>query len=171
MTEDKPTLLRELQKMNMNFQKLEQISDKQKKRNFKLPWKANVGKAKVKDNWITILLVKSNRNIKFLKGQIIEHTVMVDDQPYLSTTDAVLYYKGKPFVIQPEWSVYPFIPHRHFKQTRDAKELAVGHRLMLNRMKSEQVKQKKGISMGMIIIIILLILGGLYYLISGQGGL
>ena len=44
-------------------------------------------------------------------------TIMVDGVPRISTIDYKLNYKGKPWVIIPEWSLKPFSSSENYEQT------------------------------------------------------
>ena len=155
----------EIEKLNKNFD--EMVSKKETKK-FRVPFAAKVNKKKVRDGWVSICVVNENRSIRFIKAQIKEGTVMIDGAPFLSTTDYMLNYKNRPFLIVPAWSIEPFAPQKNLDEVTEKQKMNVGFRLLLNRLKSEQIKPKANISMGMIIIL-LLVIGGVIYYFSRSG--
>jgi len=152
-------------------QKLDELAGKEEKKksfNFWIPFMAKVGKNRAKKGWATYLVIKENRNIAFEKHPIDEQTVIVDGTPRITTADDVLFYRNKPFVILPNWSVKPFSPTENYNDTMKAQYSSQGSKLLLNRMKKETVENKKTVS-GFTIFIILtgiVILGYFAY----QGG-
>ena len=143
---------------------------KKKKPDFKMPFMARVGKKKVKDGFASICYVNENKGIKFLKAPIREGVVTIEGKPHLATTDYVMNYKNKPFMIIPAWNTKPFSPMADLTKAAEDKTTTVGYRLLLNMMKSEQIKQKPAMSMGIIIILLLAIGGAVYYFTQGGGG-
>lgn len=141
---------------------------KEKKKSFFLPLKGRVGKAKVKKGWATYMIIRENRNVEFIRKPIEQQTVVIDDVPRIATPDEVLSYKGKPFVILPSWSVKPFSPTDNYDATIKGGYAAQGYKLLLSRMKSEVVEEKKKISGMMIWIIIGVIVGGYFLIKSGM---
>lgn len=147
---------------------IEQQAEKTEKK-FKLPGKARVSKSKAKNNYVTVCFINENREVVFKRVQIKEGTFIHDDTPYLATTDYMLTYKSKPFLIVPAWSIKPFSPEQNYDQATREKNTTVGYRLLLNTMKNEMVSTKKKINIA-VILIILGIIGAVAYF-GSQGGL
>ena len=153
-----------IEEMNKKFDEL--VESKQAK-NWKMPWKARIGRIKAKKNWTTVLFINDNREVKFMKLQIDEQTVKADGTPRIASTDYMMTYKRKPFIIIPSWSVKPFSPVDNYEEAEKENMLAVGYRLLLNKMKSEVIKPKMSMSWGLIIVGILILGGVAYYLLKG----
>lgn len=132
-----------------------------KQKEFKLPWRARLNKKQGKANYVTVMKINENRQVNFIKEPIIEQTIMVDDVPRLASGEYVLNYKGKPLLVQPSWSVVPFSPSEHYKDSLKDGSNIVGYRLILNRMKLEAIKIGKKIGGWSIAIILGLIVGAI----------
>lgn len=152
-------------------EKLDMIAEGKKKpkdKKFKLPFRGKVGKGKVKKNWATYLIINENREVDFKKFQIDEQTVVIDGIPKIATPEEMLTYKGKPFVIQPSWSVKPWSLTDSYDQAMRDNYMAQGYRLLLNRMFSEALKLKKKIS-GLVIFIVIVAIVIVGYLVTKGG--
>lgn len=160
------TLKEEMERLNRNF---EELVEKKQVKKFRMPLKGWMGGRKVKNGWATIIYVNENRSLKFMKAPIKEGTVMIDGVPFLATTDYMLNYKNKPVIIVPSWNIEPFAPQKNLDEATDKHKLNVGYRMLLNRLKSEQIKPKASISMGMIIILLVVIGGAIWYFSQGGG--
>jgi hypothetical protein len=147
----------------------EKIEEKGKReKGFKLPWKGKVSKSKVKKGWATYMVIRDNRNIEFTKKPIEEQTVVIDGTPRIATADDTLFYKGKPFYVQPSWSVKPFSPTENYNQTIKEGYASQGYKLLMNRMKNEQLTTKKSFGgIGIFLIIVAIIAIG-YFVIKGM---
>jgi len=140
-----------------------------KKRTFKIPFKGKVNNAKARKGYTTVIVIKENRNIDFVKYPIDEQTFMHDGAPRIATAEEILWYKGKPVIILPNWSTKPFSPTDNYQTTIQKQYGAQGARLLYNRMNMELIKTKKAISgiLVMGIIVGIIVLGYFAY----QGGL
>jgi hypothetical protein len=146
---------------------LNKYDKKQSEKKFSIPFTARVSKAQAKKGWTTVMIARDNRNVEFTKKQIEEQTIMVDGIPRIATADDVLFYKGRPLIILPSWSVKPFSPTDNLKET-DAKSYgSQGYRLLLARMKAEVVEGKKKIGSWIIWVIVGLIAVGYLAMKSG----
>lgn len=154
----------EIDKLNKNF---DDMTSKKEVKKFKLPFGGRVNKKKVKDGWASLCVVNENRAVKFIKAPIKEGTIMLDGAPVIATTDYMLNYKNRPFMIIPSWSVEPFSPSQNLDKAAAEKKLNVGMRLILNRLKSEQIKAKATFSMGLVILILIIIGAAIYYFSTG----
>ena len=141
---------------------------KPKEKSFKIPFKARVGKSKVKKGWVTYCKILDNREVVFEKHPVEEQVAMVDEIPRIVTAEETLTYKGKPFVILPSWSTKPFSPSDNYQDTIAKGYAAQGWKLLLNRMKKEVITAKKQMSPWLIVGVIALIIG-LGYFAQQQG--
>ena len=151
------------------YKEVKESKEKSKKKAFWIPMSAKVGKNKAKKGWATIMLIKENRNIDFVKQPIDEQTVSVDGIPRIATPEETLYYKGKPFIILPSWSIKPFSPTDNYQGSIAANYAAQGFKLSANRLEKGAIENKKKIS-GWLIFGILAGLAVLGYF-AWQGGL
>ena len=139
-----------------------------KKKLFKLPFKAKVGKKKVEQGYTTVLKINDNRVITFEKQKIDDQTIMVDGVPRIATADEILSYKGKPFIIQPSWSTKPFSPTDNYAGAVRDSYTTQGWRLLLSRLKSDAIIAKKKVN-GMLIFGIIIVVVVLGYLVTKGG--
>ena len=153
----------------IEIKKLLEEQDKSKAKNFVLPWKAKVGKAKVRKNWATLCYINDNKEATFKRVQIDEQTTLVDGSPRLARPSDMLTYKGKPFIIQPSWSVEPFSPSKNQSETEQKQMSSNGYKLLLNKMKKEVISTKKQIS-GVVVFVIIVVIIGLGYM-AVKGGM
>lgn len=137
---DETTLKDDIHKINENFEKLLASG---KVKGFRLPSSGKLNNAKLKKNYITVISIGNNRELKFSKVPIEDGTVVMDKIPKLATTDYMLTYKGKPVVILPEWSVKPFSPSENYSETVKNQMDTAGHALLLSKYESGKVEEKK----------------------------
>jgi hypothetical protein len=164
--EDKEESLKELLKRNNKI--LQDLMVKSEPSKFKLPFKAKLSKGNIKKDFITVMLIYENGNTEYIKAPIKNGTIDVDGIPRLSTSDYTLYYKGKPMIILPAWSLQPFSPVGNYSDTVRNDMTIAGRRLILERMKLDVLKPK-GAGFGAIgwIILIIVLVGAGYYLFKG----
>jgi len=165
--EQKEKSLKELIK-EMN-EKLDDVKKKKKdkRESFWIPWKGKVGRMKAKKGWATYMIIQENGNIKFEKHPIEEQTVVVDGTPRIATPEEVLYYKNKPFIIQPSWSVKPFSPTENLKETVNKEYSSHGYKLLLNRMQNEAIKPKRSMSWAVGLLIVAAVIAAGYFAFKG----
>jgi hypothetical protein len=162
--EENTTLKDEVRKLNENFSKL---MESEKVKGVKL--RKSPSKSKVKNNYIYVLYIQDNGEIKPMSVQVEEGTTAIDGIPRLATSEYRLTYKGKPAIIQPSWSVKPFSPVDHYEETVKEQMASQGYRLLLNRLEQGKLKAKKKLSGAAIffIIIALIVIG--YLAMQGLG--
>jgi len=115
-----------------------------KEKKFRFPWAKKVGRSQRKKNYVTVLLINENGSYNFKKYQINEQTIMHDLVPRLATTDYVLFNKkGNPMIILPSWSVEPFSPKQNFTASLENGSNKKGYQILMSKMKSEVVSEKK----------------------------
>lgn len=144
-----------------------------KKKKFRLPWRARVGKAKVKKNWIGVWRLNENRTITPFKTKI-EEGVFEDKEgsPFLGMSEYVWYWKNKPIIITPSWSFEPIGSKRLTEDAVRLQTLNVGRKLLKNHLERGQMETaKKKFGMGPIIIIgVLAVIGYFIYKSGAFGG-
>jgi len=146
----------------------EQENKKVKKKKFKLPFGKKVSTGQKKKNYITLIKINENGQMKFDKVRITDQTIIEDKIPRLATAQYVLYYKKNPFIILPSWSVEPFSPVKNFKESLENGSNKKGYAILLEAMKKEQIGSKKPMGNFIKIAIGLIIVGIIAYaFISG----
>lgn len=141
----------------------EVIIEKEKEKKFKLPWKAKLGKNKLKKGWIIVMTFKDNRNVDFERQPVEDSTYKIKDGTIHTTEDKdVFFYKGKPIVLQPTKRLNPHNPLSGENQT-------YGQKYVMAKMLAEVIKKSKKIS-GMLIFIIIAGLIAAYYFFTRGGG-
>ena len=139
-----------------------------KKKKFKIPFGKKVGTAKKKQNYVTIMKINENGQIKFDIKRIESQTIMEDKIPRLATTQYVMYYKKNPVIILPSWSVEPFSPVSNLKESLTNGNNVKGYAILLEKMQQEQLGTKKPLG-GMVKLILGVALAAIigYAFISG----
>jgi hypothetical protein len=124
--------------------KLEEITTpKGKKKKFKLPSGAKVGKGQAKKNYVTILKANENGHGQWIKEQIKEQTVIIDGIPRLATSEYIINIGKNPIMVIPSWSIQPINFRKiHEASLADGSNTA-GYQLILNSMKLNLVGGKK----------------------------
>lgn len=135
----------DLEEIKGLMQEREQVKEKK----FKLPFGKKVSKSQRKKGWVTVIKINNNGALDIKKTQANQQTIMEDDVPRLATPDHILQWKGNPVIILPEWSVEPFSPVQHFKQSMENNSNSKGYKILLAKMLEVQSAGKK--SMGGII--------------------
>lgn len=135
----------------------ETVADKRQEKKSKLERKLKLTTGKKKRNYVVILKINENRDLEIVKEPIQNQSVTIDGVPRLATGEHVLNYKKEPILIQPSWSVEPFAPSKHFKESLEDGSNTRGYSILLARMKEGAISAKKnigwGLSIGMIIIL------------------
>ena len=141
-----------------NIEKI--LSEPKKKKIFRLPSKAKVGNMKMKDGYATIMVIKENKNVDFVKERIVDGTIKLEDTFHAVAPKDVFFYKGKPLMIQYKSKLNPYNPLNEKHET-------YGQKWVMAKMMGDKLTSKKrmglGISIGLIIIAGIVI----YSLIAG----
>lgn len=144
-------------------------SKEKKKKEFRLPRGKKVSTGKKKNNYVTLMKINENGQIKFDTVQITDQTLMENKIPRLAANKYVLYYKKNPIIILPSWRVEPFNPTKDFEESLTDGSNTKGYAILLERMQKEQLGVKK--PMGNIVkVIIGLVIAAIigYAFISGS---
>jgi len=145
------------------------LEEEKKVKRWKIPFFARVSGRKAQKGWATIMVIKDNGEVEFIKNQIKDGVVNVDNFPRIATIDHKLAYKGKPLYIIPSWSMKPFSAVENYAQTEQEKMNIAGRRAVLSVLESEKIKQKKDFgSLGWILIGVVVV-GAIWYFGKQQG--
>lgn len=121
--------------------KTEKLKENEKK--FKFPLGKKVGKSQKKKNFVTVLIVNENGNYDFKKYQIQDQTILHDLIPRLASAGHVMSdKKGSPLIILPSWSLEPFSPLEHYKNSLINGNNVVGYKILMAKMLKDQVNPK-----------------------------
>jgi len=137
----------------------------------KIPWKARLGKRRIRQGWASVLYIKNNKSVDFVKAPIQDNIIKVGDLIHEATPDDILIYKGKPMLIIPEWREKPIRPWRPKEDYEEADEqdgLTTTQRHIISNLEQGVVTSKKKITtMGWVLLGVGII--ALFYFFS-QGG-
>jgi len=138
------------------------IQKQRSSKSFKMPFRGKIGNKKLKDGFATVIEIGENNVIDFKKEQIVDGTIKLRETFHAVDTEDILTYKGKPVLIIPKKSKYPYNPNLTDRNT------TYSQKHIMSRMQNEVlgVAKKMGV-MGMSIGA--LILGGvlIYALVAG----
>ncbi len=168
MEEVKETSLKDtLQNIN---KKLAELTEKKEieEISFWSKWKFwnNVSKAQVKRNWVQIIYLSDNKNLRILKAPIDENVILVDNIPHTVDASEIFLYKGKPTVIVLSWSIKPLSATQNLKDTKEAGNSTLGWEYIMNYLKKTEIKSIKNMGVMVWIIVGAIAIGGVYYLIK-----
>lgn len=149
MTEEQTTSLRDEIK---NLKELvSETSTKKKKgpKPFRLPLKARLGRAKLRQGYVTVAVINDSMGIDFIKEPLVDGTIKLNDTFHAIEEFDIFNYKGKPFIFQPKSKLNPYNPLAGKHET-------YGQKYVMARMESDKITNKKkvglGISIGVLII-------------------
>jgi len=147
-------------------------NEKVKEKKWKFPFGTKPGKSQRKKNYVCTLVINENGHYEFKKYQIKDQTFLHDTIPRLASSGYVMFNKkGIPLVILPNWSVKPFSPMENYQESLIDGSNTTGYRLLMARMQSEKVDEKKKIAGWVKWVIGFIIVGGIIFaLVSGGGG-
>ena len=119
-----------------------------------------------KKGFVKYIFIGENLVIRTFKIQVDEGTTLIDKIPRIATAEYIMSWDGDPTIIQPAWTVEPFLPSKNFDEATRDKMLSAGYRLLANRIELGQVKGKKNLPGWLIFagVIALIVVG--YLLLS-----
>ena len=131
-------------------------------------WKfwQNLTKGNIKRNWVNIVYISDNKNLRILKAPIDENVIMIDNIPHVVNASDIMLHKGKPTIIVPSWSLTPFSPSQNITETNNAGNSTRGWEYVMNYLKKTEIKAIKNAGAMMWIIGGIVVIGGLYYIIK-----
>jgi plasmid maintenance system killer protein len=135
------------ERINKNLdKKLKEIEEKKSKKKFNIPFWKRVGTAKKKQNYVTLIKLNENGQIKFDVKQIKNQTIMEEGIPRLATSEYVFHFKKNPCIILPSWSFKPLSASENSKESLENGNNIKGYAILLEKMQQEQLGAKKQIS-------------------------
>lgn len=138
-----------------------------KKWNLPFMTRTGMGKNKKRKGYVIFVNIGLNKAVTFIKAPIEEGVAMVNNTPHVVSPEDILIWKNKiPMVIQPQWSEKPFSLRQHHKETVENNETSMGWEYIMNYILKTQIKLKKQISTGLIIIGVIAVAALGYYLIK-----
>jgi len=163
MEEQKKSLVETLNNISKNLDAL--VAEKKVKK-WSLPWRARfLGKKKKRKGYAVFMHLGNNKAVTFVKAQVEEGVAMVNGIPHVVSPEDIYIWKNKiPIVIQPEYSEHPLRASDHYEAVESKKEGSRGWLFFVNYMMKNQIKEKKQLKGGAIIVGVLLIAGIGYYL-------
>lgn len=118
-----------------------------KEKKFRYPFGKKVGKSQKKKNYVTVMIINENGTGDFKKYQIQDQTILHDLIPRIAGAGYVIRdKKGNPVIILPSWSVEPFNPSEHYKNSFLNGTNTNGYKILMARMEAEKVLAKKKMS-------------------------
>lgn len=146
-----------------------ELLEKKKVKKWNIPFTARIGmgkKAKRRGK-VVFMNIGQNKAVTFIKAQLDDGVAMVNDVPHVVEPDDILIWKNKiPLVIQPQWSERPFSAKDHYDKTIAAQQHSKGWQYIMNYIYKTQIKAKKNVPIGLIVIGGLALIGLGYYLIK-----
>ena len=131
-------------------EQLKEEKEKKKTKKFRLPFKAKVSKRRLREGYVTVMVINENKNVDFTREPIKDGTYNIGDTFHAVQSEDVLFYKGRPLVIQPKKKLNPYNP-------LDKKNETYGQKYVMARMEGDKLTLKKklgwGMSIGFIIVI------------------
>jgi len=150
--------------------KLKELTDKKQieEISFWNKWKfwENLTRGNIKRNWVQIIYIQDNKNLRILKAPIDENVIMIDNIPHTINAGDVFLHKRKPTIIVPSWSLKPLSPEQNLKDTKEAGNSTLGWEYVMNKMKKDMIKNVKNMGVMVWIIVGVIGIGGIYYLIK-----
>lgn len=148
------------------------IMKEKKPKEFKIPAKGKVSKAKMAKGYAIIEKINENRAVSFEKQKVEMEVYKTADGIYHSSDGReLLSYKGKPLYIQPGWRQNPIMP---FSLDGVKDNNVYGQKPILAAMQTGiytgEVKKKGGMK-GIIWIIVIAVAGYLAYSLITKGHL
>ncbi len=134
----------ERESLKAKLDRLIELTENQKAKKFRLPLGARLfAKMKAKKDYVIVQYIKTNGNVVFKMVPIKDNTTMINEVYHEATAGDILRYKGLPLIIQPEWSITPFSPRTHMKETVAEGKLSSAEKYIINRIKMDLVKKTK----------------------------
>jgi adenine/guanine phosphoribosyltransferase-like PRPP-binding protein len=113
----------------------------EKQKRFKIPNKVvREVKKKYKKSKIIIVLLKTNRTIDFIVGQLVNGMVFVNGTPHEASVDFVFVYKNVPLLVIPEWSLSPIGTKDYYEAKKEGKS-AEPSTIILRAIESKEAMQ------------------------------
>lgn len=155
---------RESGSLTERLAKIEEVIDSgnNKKKKEKVVKFKRISNAKLKNNYVLVILLKTNKQVEARVLPIKDNLIYLKDNEtfHIASTDFVMRYKKLPMIILPEWDLKPLSVDELMGKAIQDKSLAFPQKIIIQAMKQAQLMpKKKGISVGLVIGIILAIAG------------
>ncbi len=138
-------LIEEIRELKQEVAKATEDKPDKKQKSFKIPFFKRVRGGASRNNYITVIKVNENGHAEFIKEQIKEQTVMIDNVPRLASAEYIVHVKKNPIMVIPSWSVQPISWKANFKSSLLDGSNTAGYQLLANRMELNQADvTKKG---------------------------
>ena len=134
--------------------------EQKKSKSFRIPFKARLGKVKLRKGYLTIAVIEDNMNIDFKREPIIDGTIKLDNTYHAVEEFDIFNYKNKPFIFLPKSKLNPYNPLRGNHET-------YGQKYVMARMEGERIISKKSMGWGISIGILIIVAVVIYALITG----
>ena len=148
--------------------KLDKLSEEKKVKAWSLPWNVKMlSKKKKRQGYVVFVNIGVNKAVTFIKAPIEEGVALVNGVPHVVDPKNILLWKNKlPIVIQPQWSEKPLDVSESYAEAKKNGQTTEGWEYIMNFILKTQIKVKKAISTGLIIIGIIAVVGLGYYLVK-----
>lgn len=135
---------------------------KKKHKKFRIPFSARVGKVKLRQGYLTVMIVNENKNVEFRREPVVDGTINLGESFHSVDENDLFFYKGKPMIIQPRHRINPYNPIDPRKET-------YGHKWIMARMRTDVIKKKGAFGVGGMVIFGLIIAAivGYYFFFGG----
>lgn len=139
----------------------EEEKEQKKSKKFRLPFKAKISKKRMREGYVTIMVINENKNVDFTREPIKDGTYNIGDTFHAVKSEDVLFYKGRPIVIQPKKKLNPYNPLVEKNET-------YGQKYVMARMEGDKLTLKKKIGWGMSIGLLIIVGIVIYAIITGS---
>ncbi len=139
---------------------IKEEKEEKKTKKFRLPFKARVSKRKMREGYTTIMVINENKNVDFTREPIKDGTYNIDDTFHAVQSEDVLFYKGRPLVIQVKKKLNPY--------SSDGDNETYGQKYVMARMEGDKLTLKKKIGWGMSIGLLIIVGIVIYAVITGS---
>lgn len=117
---------------------LKEIKEKEKPKEWKLPFFSRLSKTNLKKSYITVCIINDNRALDFKKVPVIDGVIELEDTLHALNEYSIYTYNGKPFIFQPKKKLNPY-------DFLDKKNETYGQKYILARMERGKIENKKQI--------------------------
>ena len=110
---------------------------------FRVPFRGRVGRMKVRQGYITVVVIHDNKNIEFTKEKIVDGTIKLpkDNTYHAIDSNDVFFYKNKPMIILAKNKLNPYNPLKGEHET-------YGQKYIMARMEGDKISLKKSLGWG-----------------------
>lgn len=168
MAEEEKSLKEVLAELSTSVNELKEAKKTGTKK-WNLPFftRFGMGKKKKRRGYVVFMNIGLNKAVTFIKAPIEDNVALVNNVPHVIEPEDILIWKNKiPMVVQPQWDERPLNVKQSFSEAVEQKRTTMGWEYIMNFILKTQIKAKKSIPTGLIIIGVIAIVGLGYYLIK-----